>query len=90
MQLTVEKWNEQYQHVMKSWEQNWDVLSSILNFRVIPEKLSISQMRSKALITPIRNVTARVESTISFYTPGYKKMGIPIRGWDKIYGEFAI
>lgn len=32
MQIAKDRWDNKYPHAMKSWDQNWDVLTPIFKF----------------------------------------------------------
>lgn len=39
LQKIKEQWEEKYLHSMKSWEQNWDILSPIFKFSMEVRKI---------------------------------------------------
>lgn len=100
MQRTAEKWNEQYPHAMKSWEQNWDVLSPIFKFSSNTRKVIYTTNAIESLNSTYKKLNrqrsvfpsdkALLKALYLSTLQATKKWGMPIRDWGKVYGEFAI
>jgi len=100
MQRTAEKWNEQYPHAMKSWEQNWDVLSPIFKFSSNTRKVIYTTNAIESLNSTYKKLNrqrsvfpsdkALLKALYLSTLQATKKWGLPIRDWGKVYGEFAI
>lgn len=95
-----EKWQEKYPNSMKSWFQNWDLLSPIFKFspevrKVIYTTNSIEslnstykKLNSQRSIFPSNK--ALLKALYLATLQATKKWGMPLRNWGKIYGEFSI
>lgn len=100
MQRTAEKWNEQYPHAMKSWEQNWDVLSPIFKFSSDTRKMIYTTNAIESLNSTYKKLNrqrsvfpsdkALLKALYLSTLQATKKWGLPLRDWGKVYGEFAI
>lgn len=100
MQRTAEKWNEQYPYAMKSWEQNWDVLSPIFKFSSNTRKVIYTTNAIESLNSTYKKLNrqrsvfpsdkALLKALYLSTLQATKKWGLPIRDWGKVYGEFAI
>lgn len=100
MQRTAEKWNEQYPHAMKSWEQNWDVLSPIFKFSSDTRKMIYTTNAIESLNSTYKKLNrqrsvfpsdkALLKALYLSTLQATKKWGLPLRDWGKAYGEFAI
>jgi len=100
MQRTAEKWNEQYPHAMKSWEQNWDVLSPIFKFSSNTRKVIYTTNAIESLNGTYKKLNrqrsvfpsdkALLKALYLSTLQATKKWGLPIRDWGKVYGEFAV
>ena len=85
---------------MKSWEQNWDVLTPIFKFskdvrKVIYTTNAIESLNStyKKLDrqrTVFPNDKALLKSLYLATLQATKKWTQPLRNWGKVYGEFSI
>ena len=96
----TEKWSEKYPNALKSWEQNWDVLTPIYKFasdvrKVIYTTNAIESLNStykklnrQRSIFP--NDTALLKALYLATLQATKKWGQPLRNWAKVYGEFSI
>lgn len=95
-----EKWNDKYPNAMRSWEQNWDVISPIFKFssdvrRVIYttnaiESLNSTYKKLNRQRTVFPNDTALLKALYLATLQATKKWGQPLRNWAKVYGEFSI
>ena len=95
-----EKWQEKYPNSMKSWFQNWDLLSPIFKFspevrKVIYTTNSIESLNSTyKKLNSQRSIfpsdKALLKALYLATLQATKKWGMPLRNWGKIYGEFSI
>ncbi len=100
MQRTAEKWSDQYPHAMKSWEQNWDVLSPIFKFSSDTRKMIYTTNAIESLNSTYKKLNrqrsvfpsdkALLKALYLSTLQATKKWGLPLRDWGKVYGEFAI
>ncbi len=100
MQRTAEKWNAQYPHAMKSWEQNWDVLSPIFKFSSDTRKMIYTTNAIESLNSTYKKLNrqrsvfpsdkALLKALYLSTLQATKKWSLPLRDWGKVYGEFAI
>ena len=100
LERVAEKWSEKYPNALKSWEQNWDVLTPIYKFssdvrKVIYTTKAIESLNStykklnrQRSIFP--NDTALLKALYLATLQATKKWGQPLRNWAKVYGEFSI
>ena len=100
LQRVKEKWDEKYPNAMKSWEQNWDILTPIFKFsadvrKVIYttnaiESLNSTYKKLNRQRTVFPNDKALLKSLYLSTLQATKKWTQPLRGWGKVYGEFAV
>ena len=100
LQRVKERWDEKYPNAMKSWEQNWDILTPIFKFsadvrKVIYttnaiESLNSTYKRLNRQRTVFPNDKALLKSLYLSTLQATKKWTQPLRGWGKVYGEFAV
>ena len=100
LERVAEKWSEKYPNALKSWEQNWDVLTPIYKFssdvrKVIYTTNAIESLNStykklnrQRSIFP--NDSALLKALYLATLQATKKWGQPLRNWAKVYGEFSI
>lgn len=100
LERVAEKWSEKYPNALKSWEQNWDVLTPIYKFssdvrKVIYTTNAIESLNStykklnrQRSIFP--NDTALLKALYLATLQATKKWGQTLRNWAKVYGEFSI
>lgn len=100
LERVTEKWSEKYPNALKSWEQNWDVLTPIYKFssdvrKVIYTTNAIESLNStykklnrQRSIFP--NDSALLKALYLATLQATKKWGQPLRNWAKVYGEFSI
>ncbi len=80
MQRVAEKWEQLYLHAMKSWGQNWDVLSPIFKFsgdvrKVIYTTNAIESLNSTyRKLNRQRSVFPSDKALLPFYIAGNEKM----------------
>ena len=96
----MDKWQDKYPRALKSWEQNWDVLSPIFNFsdgirKLIYttnaiESLNASYRRLNRQRSVFPNKTSLLKALYLATELVTKKWTMPIVHWGKIYNELAI
>lgn len=100
LERVTEKWNEKYPNAMKSWEQNWDVLTPIYKFSSDVRKVIYTTNAIESLNSTYKklnrqrsvfpNDTALLKALYLATLQATKKWGQPLRNWAKVYGEFSI
>ena len=100
LQRVKERWDEKYPNAMKSCEQNWDILTPIFKFsadvrKVIYttnaiESLNSTYKKLNRQRTVFPNDKALLKSLYLSTLQATKKWTQPLRGWGKVYGEFAV
>lgn len=94
------KWDAKYPNAMKSWEDNWDVLTPIFKFssevrKVIYttnaiESLNSTYKKLNSQRTVFPNDKALLKALYLATLQITKKWTQPLRNWGKVYGEFSI
>lgn len=94
------KWDEIYPHAMKSWSDNWDVISPIFKFaestrKVIYttnaiESLNSSYRRLNKQRSVFPNDTSLLKALYLSTEQITKKWSMPLRNWGQVYGELMI
>ncbi len=100
LQRVKEKWEEKCPHSMKSWEQNWDILSPIFKFSMDVRKVIYTTNTIESLNSTYKklnrqrtifpNEKALLKTLYLATLQATKKWTIPLRNWGKVYGEFSI
>ena len=100
LQIVADKWDGKYPNAMKSWEQNWDVLTPIFKFstevrKVIYttnaiESLNSTYKKLNRQRTVFPNDKALLKALYLATLQATKKWTQPLRNWGKVYGEFSI
>jgi transposase-like protein len=100
MQRVAEKWEQLYPHAMKSWNQNWDVLSPIFKFSGEVRKVIYTTNAIESLNSTYKKLNrqrsvfpsdkALLKALYLSTLQATKKWNLPLRDWGKVYGEFAI
>lgn len=100
LQIVKEKWNPKYPYAMKSWEQNWDVLSPIFKFSTDVRKVVYTTNAIESLNSTYKKLNrqrsvfpsdkALLKALYLSTLQATKKWNLPLRDWGKVYGEFAI
>lgn len=95
-----EKWSEKYPNAMKSWENNWDVLTPIFKFSSDVRKVIYTTNAIESLNSTYKKLnrqrsvfpgeTALLKSLYLSTLQATKKWTQPLRNWAKVYGEFSI
>lgn len=96
----TEKWSEKYPNAMKSWEQNWDVLTPIFKFSSDVRKVIYTTNAIESLNSTYKKLnrqrsvfpsdTALLKSLYLSTLQATRKWNQPLRNWAKVYGEFSI
>lgn len=100
LEQVTEKWEEKYPNSMKSWHQNWDVLTPIFKFSADVRKVIYTTNAIESLNSTYKKLNrqrsvfpsdkALLKSLYLSTLQATKKWYMPIRNWGKIYGEFSI
>lgn len=100
LQRVKEKWDDKYPNAMKSWEQHWDVLTPIFKFSADVRKVIYTTNAIESLNSIYKKLNrqrtvfpsdkALLKSLYLSTLQATKKWTQPLRGWGKVYGEFAI
>jgi len=100
LEHVTEKWSSKYPNAMKSWEQNWDVLSPIFKFSSEVRKVIYTTNAIESLNSTYKKLnrqrsvfpsdTALLKSLYLSTLQATKKWTQPLRNWAKVYGEFSI
>ena len=100
LERVAEKWSEKYPNALKSWEQNWDVLTPIYKFSSDVRKVIYTTNAIESLNNTYKklnrqrsifpNDTALLKALYLATLQATKKWGQPLRNWAKVYGEFSI
>lgn len=100
MQRVKDKWDEKYPNAMKSWEQNWDVLTPIFKFSSDVRKVIYTTNAIESLNSTYKKLNrqrtvfpsdkALLKALYLSTLQATKKWSQPLRGWGKVYGEFSI
>jgi len=94
------KWESKYPNAMKSWEQNWDVLTPIFKFSQDVRKVIYTTNAIESLNSTYKKLnrqrsifpsdTALMKALYLSTLQATKRWTQPIRNWGKVYGEFSI
>lgn len=100
LERVTDKWNEKYPNSMKSWHQNWDVLTPIYKFSSDVRKVIYTTNAIESLNSTYKKLNrqrsvfpsdkALLKSLYLSTLQATKKWYQPIRNWGKVYGEFSI
>ena len=96
----TEKWNSKYPNSMKSWHNNWDVLTPIFKFSSDVRKIIYTTNAIESLNSTYKKLNrqrsvfpsnkALLKSLYLSTLQATKKWTQPIRNWGKAYGEFSV
>lgn len=91
----TEKWNSKYLNSMKSWHNNWDVLSPIFKFSSDVMKILYTTNAIESLNSTYKKLNRQrtvfpSDKALLSTLQATKKWTQPIRNWGKAYGEFSI
>ena len=100
MLKVTEKWQNQYPNAMKSWHDNWDVITPIFKFSADVRKVIYTTNAIESLNSAYRrlnrqrsvfpNDTALLKAFYLATFESTKKWTMPLRNWGKVYGELSI
>lgn len=100
LQEVTEKWDKIYLGSMKSWNENWDVISPIFKFSETVRKVIYTTNTIESLNSVYRKINKQrsvFPTDKSLLKALYltteqitKKWSMPLRNWGKVYGELSI
>lgn len=100
LEIVTNKWDSKYPNSMKSWHNNWDVLSPIFKFSSDVRKIIYTTNTIESLNSTYKKLNrqrtvfpsdkALLKSLYLSTLQATKKWTQPIRNWGKAYGEFSI
>ena len=100
LERVAEKWSEKYPNALKSWEQNWDVLTPIYKFSSDVRKVIYTTNAIESLNSTYRRLNSQrsvfpSDSALlkALYLSTFeatKKWTSTLRNWGRIYGELQI
>ncbi len=96
----AEKWDTKYPRAMKSWFDNWDVITPIFKFSADVRTVIYTTNAIESLNATYRKLNrqrsvfpsdqALLKALYLATFEATKKWSMPIRNWGKVYGELAI
>ena len=100
LERVTEKWEAKYPNAMKSWAQNWDVISPIFKFSNDVRKVIYTTNAIESLNSTYKKLNrqrsvfpsdkALLKSLYLSTLQATKKWTQPLRNWGKVYGEFTV
>lgn len=100
LEIVTNKWDSKYPNSMKSWHNNWDVLSPIFKFSSDVRKIIYTTNTIESLNSTYKKLNrqrtvfpsdkALLKSLYLSTLQATKKWTQPIRNWGKAYGEFSV
>ena len=100
LEAVSEKWEPKYPNSMKSWKNNWDVISPIFKFSSEVRKVIYTTNAIESLNSTYKKLNrqrsvfpsdkALLKSLYLSTLQASKKWTQPLRNWGKVYGEFSI
>ena len=100
LEIVTNKWDSKYPNSMKSWHNNWDVLSPIFKFSSDVRKIIYTTNTIESLNRTYKKLNrqrtvfpsdkALLKSLYLSTLQATKKWTQPIRNWGKAYGEFSV
>ena len=100
LEHVTEKWSEKYPNAMKSWHQNWDVITPIFKFSSAVRKVIYTTNAIESLNATYRKLnrqrsvfpsaTALLKALYLSTFEATKKWSMPVRNWGQVYGELSI
>lgn len=95
-----EKWSEKYPRSMKSWRDNWDAITPIFKFspdvRAVVytinaiESLNATYRKLNRQRSVFPSDQALLKALYLATFEAARKWTMPIRNWEKVYGEMSI
>lgn len=96
----AEKWKEKYPRAMKSWYDNWDVITPIFKFSADVRTVIYTTNAIESLNSTYRKLNrqrsvfpsdqALLKALYLATFEATKKWSMPVRNWGKVYGELAV
>ncbi|CAI3562026.1 transposase [Clostridium neonatale] len=96
----TDKWQSHYPNAMKSWSDNWDVISPIFKFSADVRKVIYTTNAIESLNSTYRRLnrqrsvfpsdTSLLKALYLATFEATKKWTLPLRNWGKVYGELSI
>ncbi|MDD5927657.1 MAG: IS256 family transposase [Firmicutes bacterium] len=100
LEHVTEKWEPKYPNAMKSWAQNWDVISPIFKFSNDVRKVIYTTNAIESLNSTYKKLNrqrsvfpsdkALLKALYLSTLQATKKWYLPLRNWGRVYGEFAV
>ena len=100
LEKVTEKWTEKYPNSMKSWKQNWDVISPIFKFSAevrkviyttnVIESLNATYRKLNGQRSVFPSAGALLKALYLSTFEATKKWNLPVRNWGQVYGELSI
>ena len=100
LERVTEKWEAKYPNAMKSWAQNWDVISPIFKFSNDVRKVIYTTNAIESLNSTYKKLNrqrsvfpsdkALLKSLYLSTLQATKKWTQPLRNWGRVYGEFTV
>ena len=100
LERVTEKWKPKYPNAMKSWSQNWDVISPIFKFSNDVRKVIYTTNAIESLNSTYKKLNrqrsvfpsdkALLKALYLSTLQATKKWYLPLRNWGKVYGEFTV
>ena len=100
LEHVTEKWNSKYPNSMKSWQNNWDILTPIFKFSSEVRKIIYTTNAIESLNSTYKKLNrqrtvfpsdkALLKSLYLSTMQATRKWTLPIRNWGKAYGEFSV
>ena len=96
----TDKWQSHYPNAMKSWSDNWDVISPIFKFSADVRKVIYTTNAIESLNSTYRRLnrqrsvfpsdTSLLKALYLATFEATKKWTLPLRNWGKVYEELSI
>lgn len=100
LESVTNKWSPKYPNAMKSWKQNWDVLSPIFKFSMSTRKIIYTTNAIESLNSTYKKLNrqrsvfpgdkALLKALYLSTMQVTKKWTMPMRYWGTVYSEFCI
>ena len=100
LERVTEKWSAKYPNAMKSWHQNWDVISPIFKFSAEVRKVIYTTNAIESLNATYRKLnrqrsvfpsaSALLKALYLSTFEATKKWSMAVRNWGQVYGELSI
>lgn len=100
LEIVTEKWKARYPNAMKSWLNNWDVISPIFKFSAEVRKVIYTTNAIESLNATYRRLnrqrsvfpsdTALLKALYLATFEATKRWTATLRNWGRVYGELSI